>query len=273
MADYKLVDIEQLEAGLTATADAIRAKTGATEEIPWDSETGMAANIEEVFDAGKKAEYDAFWDAYQENGTKKDYSGAFSGPGWSDSSFLPKYDMAPTTAERMFQKTKIKDLCACLIRNGISLDLSNTNQAHNMFADSSYIEKIPVLNITSISDIRYIIYGCKNLKSVEKMIFRNDGSQKMYYIVDKCPALENIIIEGTIGQNGFDIHWSTLLSKDSITSIINALSATTTGLTVTLSLTAVNNAFETSEGAADGSTSEEWTSLAGTKSNWTISLV
>lgn len=63
------------------------------------------------------------------------------------------------------------------------------------------------------------------------------------------------------------------LSKPSITSIINCLSTTTSGLTVTLSKTAVNNAFETSEGVADGSTSQEWLNLVATKTNWTISLV
>ena len=88
-----------------------------------------------------------------------------------------------------------------------------------------------------------------------------------------CFQLQNLTIEGIIGQNGFNVQWSTKLSKASITSIINALSETTSGLTVTLSKTAVNNAFETSAGAADGSTSEEWTTLEGTKTNWTISLV
>ena len=76
-----------------------------------------------------------------------------------------------------------------------------------------------------------------------------------------------------ITKNGFDVQWSTELSKESIISIINALSDTTTALTVTLSKTAVNNAFETAKGNADGSTSEEWAALIATKQNWTISLV
>ena len=68
-----------------------------------------------------------------------------------------------------------------------------------------------------------------------------------------------------------NMQWSPL-SKDSIISIINALSTATSDLPITLSITAVNNAFETSPGAADGSTSEEWTALIATKPNWTISL-
>jgi hypothetical protein len=81
-----------------------------------------------------------------------------------------------------------------------------------------------------------------------------------------CNALENLTIEGVIGQNGFDVRYSTKLSKASITSVINALSATTSGLTVTLSKTAVERAF-------GSTTSTEWSALVATKSNWNISLI
>ena len=77
---------------------------------------------------------------------------------------------------------------------------------------------------------------------------------------------------GNTIASSLDMKSCTLLSKASITSIINALSSTTSGLTVTLSKTAVNTAFETESGGADGSTSQEWLALATTKSNWTISL-
>ena len=76
-------------------------------------------------------------------------------------------------------------------------------------------------------------------------------------------GLTYIRFEGVIGKNGLSFQWSHRLSKDSIESIINALSTTTNGLTVTLSATAVNSAF----------TTDEWNTLIGTRSNWTISLV
>ena len=62
------------------------------------------------------------------------------------------------------------------------------------------------------------------------------------------------------------------LDKANTTSVINALSATTTGQTLTLNLSAVNAAFETSSGAKDGSTSTEFAALIATKTNWTIIL-
>lgn len=260
MADYKLVDIEHLEAGLTATADAIRAKTGATEEIPWDAETGMAANIEEVFDAG----VDAMWDIIQNKGARTDYGSAFSS--WASEGYIrPKYKVCPTAGNSMFASNRtLKKIESDYF--DLSL-LTNVTYLCNACSNLEEIEDIG-FNFTSYSRT---FRHCNSLKKIT--VIRSSESTTFTMAFENCEKLEDITIDGVIAQGDFDIHWSTLLSKDSITSIINALSPTTTGLTVILSLTAVNNAFETSEGAADGSTSEEWTSLAGTKSNWTISLV
>ena len=63
------------------------------------------------------------------------------------------------------------------------------------------------------------------------------------------------------------------LNKANTTSVINALSTTATGQTLTLKLSAVNTAFETSAGAGDGSTSAEFAALVATKTNWTITMV
>ena len=86
-------------------------------------------------------------------------------------------------------------------------------------------------------------------------------------------SLKNVVFLGSIANGGLDLQWSTQLSKASITSLINALSETTSALSVTLSRTAVNAAFETSAGAKDGVSSAEWATLIATKPNWTISLV
>lgn len=87
-------------------------------------------------------------------------------------------------------------------------------------------------------------------------------------------VLEHMIVEGTIAQNGFNVRWSTNLDKESITSIINALSTTTSGLTVTLSKTAVNNAFgidvDDPTTYPEGS---EWYELRHSRDNWTVNFV
>lgn len=48
MAYDKVVDSAKLDAGMTATANAIRAKTGGTGKIPWDSVTGFKTAVEAI---------------------------------------------------------------------------------------------------------------------------------------------------------------------------------------------------------------------------------
>lgn len=45
---YKLVDANELDSAMTVTANAIRAKTGDTSGITWDSSTGFASAIEAI---------------------------------------------------------------------------------------------------------------------------------------------------------------------------------------------------------------------------------
>lgn len=87
-----------------------------------------------------------------------------------------------------------------------------------------------------------------------------------------CHELREIRVKGTINVS-IPFMYSKKLSKASIDNIMSCLSSNATGQTLTLSLEAVNNAYETSEGAADGSTSAEWLALVAAHSNWTISLV
>jgi hypothetical protein len=78
----------------------------------------------------------------------------------------------------------------------------------------------------------------------------------------RCTSLRDLTFTGTINVSGINLYWCKLLTKDSIVSLVNALSSTATGQSVTVSQTAVNNAF----------TTDEWNALKATKSNWTIEL-
>ena len=52
MAFDKVIDSTKLEAGMTATANAIRAKTGSTSPIAWDDETGFKTAVEVISSEG-----------------------------------------------------------------------------------------------------------------------------------------------------------------------------------------------------------------------------
>lgn len=223
-------------------------------------------------DTGGKSHYDEFWDAYQDNGNRLDYGGAFYGNGWNNKTFNPKYSMFPTNCAYMFRGCESTvDLEQLLCEKGITLDTSNATGFSYCFSDSK-LTALPTIDLTNCATngIAYAFYG---MKAVSAKLIVASTTPWGGNVFNASASLENLIIEGIIGTNGLNVRWSTKLSKASITSIINALSTTTSGLTVTLSKTAVNNAFETSAGAADGSTSAEWLALIGARSNWTISLV
>ena len=196
-------------------------------------------------DTGGKSFWDEFWDNFQNYGNRRNYNQGFFGAyAWNDANFNPKYDI----------------IC------------SGTYTANSMFQNTN-ITRIPVVvDVSQCPTELYAIFaGASKLKSIKKLvvsennIFANGG-------FNSCSALVDLPIEGTIGQNGFNVQWSTKLSKASIYSVINALSTTTSGLTVTLSKTAVDNAFYDEEPDEVGSQSTEWLNLVETKPNWTISL-
>ena len=225
-----------------------------------------AAKVGKVYEAGKKAEYDAFWDTFQLNGTRTDYANAFAGYGWAGKIFYPKYDMKPTTAYMMFRyfdythSRNSFDLAQRLEDLGIEMDFSNCSTFNYMFyaAQIKRIPTISVLNATGLTDT----FAHSSCETIDKIILKSDGSNTFSGTFTSCSYLKNIVIEGVIGK-AFDIHWSTMLSNASITSIINALSTTTSGLTVSFSNKAVEAAF----------TEDEWSTLIATKPKWTISRV
>lgn len=218
-------------------------------------------DLDDVYEAGKKAEYDEFWDEYQGNGSLKSYSGAFSGGCWNEKNFKPKYDIIANNAQNMFWcNTMNIDLVEYLDAIGIKLDTSNSINNSAMFSFSNFT-RVGVIDFTKVNSSYSTFSDSTKLKTIDKIIYHD--KLVLTTAFTRCTALENLIVEGTIGQNGFDIHWSTKLSADSLKSIINALSTTTTGLTITLPTTAQSN-YEAVYGSGS------WTTLVATRSNWTI---
>ena len=48
----------------------------------------VAENEKKVYDAGKQAEYNDFWDVYQQNGKRTNYNQAFGNLGWTNENIL-----------------------------------------------------------------------------------------------------------------------------------------------------------------------------------------
>ena len=243
------------ESTMAAIGDAIRAKTGKSEGIlPSD----MPAEIESIsvgagdddgsydegYVAGKKDEYDAFWDTYQDNGARTSYTCAFYGSGWRNANYKPKYPfIGLTTAASMYVGSRMTTITT-------PLDLSGCTDCSYMFSQC-----------TSLRTITSINFG-------EKITNANN-------MFASCKALTTIsTIEGTIATN--IVLGSCPLDKETIKRLYKALSANASGKKITLKKTAVDAAFETSEGANDGGTSPEWLDMVdrdtGEKRNWEFIL-
>lgn len=164
----------------------------------------------------------------------------------------------------------VTDLYSATIERGIQFDTSKATTLTDGFASCSAMTRIPPIDISGTTSASGLFSSCRNLITIVKLIV-SENVKWTNTSFQNCEKLENMIIEGIIGQDGFDVHWSISLSKASIESIISAI-ITTKAITVTLSKTAVDKAFETIEGANDGSTSTEWTALVDTRPLSTIAL-
>lgn len=195
-------------------------------------------NEAKVYRAGQKSEYDRFWDAIAQKGLRTNYQYAFCR--WSNMDFKPKYEFNFTNAFWAFAYSGFVEL-------DIDFDLSEATSVNNMF------------------------YGCQKLKTIKKIKLKADGSQSITQLLYDCPALVNVVFEGCIGSN-MNCAKSTLLSHDSLVSVLNAVSEEKQ-ITLTLSQNAVDKAFETVAGAMDGSKSGEWAELIAAKGDCTVSLI
>lgn len=240
--------------------------------------TTIAENEQKVYEAGKQTEYDAFWNACQNYGNRTNYIYGFAGASWNNKTLNLKYAIAitGTRGENMFLRCNCTgDTRLDMTEVCKKLDASQATSGKEMFRDA-YLENVTIDlgNATTIANCfnsgNSAAHAIKNvtLKVTEKCTAFTTA-------FSYCRETEEVIFteDSVIAANGLNLQWSDKLSKASVISVVNALSTTTTGLTVTLSKTAVNNAFETSTEAADGSTSKEWADLIATKPNWTISLV
>jgi hypothetical protein len=215
---------------------------------------GNAAGIED----GKRAQYDAFWDAYQQNGNRTDYAGSFYGKGWTDENFKPKYNITASVTDSLFQKNGITDLVKILEDCGVELDLSKAAEGTYLVNSCNSLTRLPVLDCRNRANINYFIIACSSLYSIEKVILKDDGTQTFNnYSFLGLPRLEEICFAGCIG-NSLAIKDSPLLSDASVQSIIDCLKDLTgaTAQTLTLHATVAGNMTAEQKAAI---TAKNWT--------------
>lgn len=207
--------------------------------------TTIAENEPKVFEAGKKSQYDEFWDAYQQNGTRTNYSGAFAGVAWDTTTLKPKYDIVPAQATQMFRDLKLQVNISDYFKNqGIDLDFSKAT-SFSEFLIWAQITGLGEVDTRSASNINYAFTYAQKLQAIDLLILKEDGSQTFNGAFNQCLALRDITIQGVIG-NDVVINNSPLLTIESMRSVISALKDyRNTGATKTLTLHATTKALLT----------------------------
>ena len=234
---------------MTAIADAIRDKTGGTDALTLD---GMATEIPKVYEAGKQAQNDEFWDNYQKNAVENgDTFNLFAGPGWNINTFYPKHNLiligAPSQLFLYFSYrfTPMMDFAQRLEECRVTLDTSRCTDLSQTFR-YMWVTRIPkVSSIGTTSGVLDRTFAGIKATTIDELELKDDGTQRFSNTFQGCENLVNIMITGTIGGSGFDIHYSTKLSRESLLSILQACKKDNAGVTITLPLKCIDGATNT----------------------------
>jgi hypothetical protein len=241
----------------------------------------ITENEQKVYEAGKKADHDEFWDAFQSDGTLTSYSYAFAYGRWNDETFKPKYDIKPTSANFMFaynnnvgtgtsSKYCITDLSACFERTGTKLDTSSAIEMQQVFYMGKGFTRLPPISFENCIELSATFYGCTELRTIDKLILKSDGTNTFTknswdFPFGQCTALKNITIEGSVGDSINLSH--SPLTAESLVSVVEHLSDTATKKTATFKQSAINSADWSKTNFSS------WNELIALKPDWTFSLV
>lgn len=175
---------------------------------------------------GMQTEYDRFWDAFQQNGNRKNYSYAFYL--WEGGAYNPKY---PITV--------------------VSNNTFNTVYCYSSITDT----KVDI-QLTTPARLGDSFYQATKMVTIRKIII-DEGVAITGSCFGGCSSLKNITFEGTIGVS-INLKDSPL-TKASITNVIEHLSSTATGQTATFQKSAKEAAFTADEWAALIADKTNWT--------------
>lgn len=257
---------------LTSLATKFRLKLGISDKInPQDFEN----KIDDVYNAAKQADYNAFWDSFQKNGERAFYQFAFADSEYSvfwSKGFDPKYTIRlqpQVGSQEMFNGFGYAGT--------MPIDFVNFMQEHNITfyctvhtelpspdyiplnTNTFYKTKITHLpKLYVYTSASYSLAENPSLVTIDELRFRKNV-QYTYYMFNNDSSLANVVFTGIVNA-ALNLTSSTKLTHDSLISLINALNDLSGTSKKTLSLGSTNLAKLTDEEKAIA-TAKNWTLL------------
>lgn len=184
---------------------------------PKNIKSGELADMVDVVygagaESGKQAEYDRFWDVFQQNGNRVSYDNAFAGVGWTDETFNPKYKAMPTSAYMMFRYAEItKDISE-------AVDFSNCKN----FGYTFYAAKLKTVNVNATQSTSLLsAFASASIETLHLIVSSAGATTNDTFT--NMRLLKNFTIEGVISGGNINISASTALTVDGAKNLINAL--------------------------------------------------
>lgn len=207
-------------------------------------------NMPRIFDYGKsegiKEGRDYMWEVVQQGGNRKDYTCAFYL--WDIEYIRPKYKVTPTeiySLNQTFTKSKVKKVEKEYYDFSQKTYSANTNAGvYYTFSTCSNLEEIEDIGIPLVPNYIYAFGWCSKLHTIGSPL-KCDETTSWNGAFESCANLQNFTIDGKIGVKNFNVKWSKKLTKDTILSVLKALSLDITATTTVTFSTVHQTTIET----------------------------
>lgn len=206
--------------------------------------TTIAENIPKVYAAGK----DYMWDIIQQKGERTNYASAFVY--WNVDYVRPKYKVVPThqfSSNQTFNSSKIKKVEAEYFDFSQKAFYNGSNAGvYYMFNACTLLEEIEDIKMPLVPNYSYAFAYCYKLHTIGFPL-KCDETTTWSNTFTNCSALQNVTIDGKIGQKSFNVSTCKKLTKASLLSILKALSLDITATTTITFSTVHQITLETDE--------------------------
>lgn len=159
--------------------------------------------------SGMRAQYNAHWDTFQNNGNRKDWRYAFlSSEGvWTDETLRPKHDIECEQGESMFyglsRITKLKK--GFDGEEYLQINTSRMTVANWMFFNMKMLLELPVLDFSRVVKSAGAFHSCNSLRKLHLIVSENTVFDDVRVGAPStfcgCSSLTDLTIEGTIGND------------------------------------------------------------------------